>query len=145
MDLEKAKRVLEDGGYTCVLCKGQAIRTSTHRGVKPLMELLEEDVAGFSAADKVVGKATALLYCLLGVKAVYAAVISEPALEVLLRHGIAATWGQTVPYIVNRAGTGRCPMELATEDIDDPAAAPAAIENALKKLQKGNGSLQSSG
>ena len=56
-DLEKAKSLLQSGGYTCVLCKDDTIHTSSHRGIRPLLELLETDVAGFYAADKVVGRA----------------------------------------------------------------------------------------
>ncbi len=137
-DLQRAKNLLESSNYTCVLCKADALRTSTHRGVKPLMALLGEDMSGFSAADKVVGKATALLYCLLGVRAVYAAVISKPALAVLDHHGIAVIFKTLVPSIVNRQGTGSCPMELATAHIEDPADAPAAIEAALNELAKGD-------
>lgn len=135
-DLEHAKAALESGGYTCVLCKGTSIRTSTHRGVRPLMDLLCEDMSGYSAADKVVGKATALLYCLMHVKAVYASVISEPALAVLNAYGTTVEFQTRVPYIVNRQGDGSCPMELATAHISDPAEAPQAIRDALKKLQK---------
>lgn len=133
-DLERAKKELENGGYTCVLCKGAQLHTSILRGVAPLMELLSENMAGFSAADKVVGKATALLYCLLGVRAVYAAVISEPALAVLESHSIHVSYKKLVPYIVNRQRNGSCPMELATANIYDPKAAPAAIRAALKRL-----------
>ena len=60
-DLEKAKSILQGSDYTCVLCRGDQIHTSRHRGVRPLLELLETDVSGFCAADKVVGKATVLL------------------------------------------------------------------------------------
>lgn len=134
-DLQKARVLLEAEGYTCVLCRGERLHTSRHRGVRPLMELLDKDLSGFSAADKVVGKATALLYCLLKVKAVYAAVISDAAAEVLVHNGIAAQWETKVPFIINREGTGRCPMELATEDISDPAQAPEVIAKKLKQLQ----------
>jgi len=135
-DLEKARCILQEGGYTCVLCKGDALRTSTKRGVAPLMALWEEqaDVACFSAADKVVGKATALLYRLLGVKAVYAGIISESALETLRLGDIETEYGALVPYIVNREGTGRCPMETATADLDDPRLAPTAIKSKLAEL-----------
>jgi len=40
-----------------------------------------------------------------------------------------------VPHISNREGTGWCPMEMATQDISDPALAPEAIRNKLKQLQ----------
>ena len=134
-DLQKAKTLLETEGYTCVLCRGDHFHTSRCRGVQPLMALLDDDVSGFSAADKVVGKATALLYCLLKVKAVYACVISDAAAEVLTHNGITVQWKTKVPFIVNRDGTGRCPMELATEHISDPSEAPDAITKKLKELQ----------
>lgn len=133
-DLRKAWQLLESGSYTCVLCRGEITHTSCHRGVRPLMELLGEDVVGFSAADKVVGKATALLYCLLGIKALWAGVISDAALDVLAAHNIPVQWELRVPQIQNREGTGRCPMEQATEHISDPKDAPAAIRAKLEEL-----------
>ena len=133
-DLERAKSLLQSGGYTCVLCKDDIVHTSFHRGVRPLLELLETDVSGFYAADKVVGKATALLYCLLNVKAIHAQVISQAALQVLQNSPIAVSWDRQVDYIKNRAGDGRCPMEQATEGIDDPQEALAAIQKKLKEM-----------
>jgi hypothetical protein len=133
-DLERAKSLLRSGGYTCVLCKDDIVHTSFHRGVRPLLELLETDVSGFYAADKVVGKATALLYCLLNVKAIHAQVISQAALQVLQNSPIAVSWDRQVDYIKNRAGDGRCPMEQATEGIDDPQEALVAIQKKLKEL-----------
>lgn len=135
-DLMKARLLLEQEGYTCVLCLGDKIHTSHHRGVRPLMELLGQDLSGFSAADKVVGKATALLYCLLQVKCLWAGVISEAALDVLRDHNIPVQWEIRVPQIQNRQGTGRCPMEQATEHIRDPQDAPGAIRKKLEELQK---------
>ena len=89
-ELKKAKEILKSGEYTCILCKGDELFTSQHRGVKPLTIWLEskEDFSGFYAADKVVGRATAYLYVLLGVAAVYADVISVSALDVLKKHNV---------------------------------------------------------
>ena len=136
-DLMNARAVLTAEGCTCVLCRGDTYYKSTRRGVAPLMGWLEEnlDVRGFSAADKVVGKATAFLYCLLGVSAVHANVISQAALEVLQQQGIRVSWDQQVDAIQNRTGDGLCPMELATRQITEPEAAPAAIRTALQKLR----------
>ena len=113
MDLEQAKQRLASGEYTCVLCREGETVTSTQRGVRPLVRWLTEgtDLRGFSAADKVVGKATAFLYCLLGVKAVYARVMSKSARQVLLDSGIHAEQETLVEYIINRAGDGICPVE----------------------------------
>lgn len=136
-DLQKAQEYLMAQGCTCVLCKGDRLVTSHRRGVAPLLELLEsgEDFTGFSAADKVVGKATAMLYRLLGVKAVWARVISESAIAALREGGVEAHWERCVACIINRTGDGPCPMEAATSHLDDPRAALAAIRQTLKKLQ----------
>ena len=135
-DLEKARSLLEKENYTCVICRGDDVITDRRRGIRPLMELLEsgKDLHGYSAADKVVGKAAAFLYCLLGVKALHAGVLSVPARDVLVSAGISVEWGSLVPAIRNRAGNGFCPMETAVWDLTDPALAPDAIRNALKKL-----------
>ncbi len=128
-DLENAKTQLLTDTYTCVLCKGGTVLTSQARGVKPLVCWYAEGQAltGFSGADKVVGKATAYLYALLGVRALYAGVISRSALAVLQAHGIHAEYGKLVENITNRRGDGICPFEEAVLDIHDPQAAYAAI------------------
>ena len=120
-DLIKAKEILLSKGYTCVICKENEIFTSEFRGVKPLVKWYAEktELEGFSAADKVVGKATAFLYVLLGVKRVFAKVISLPAKEVLEGYGIDVTFDTLVPNIINRAGDGVCPFELAVQDVDN--------------------------
>ena len=90
--MELAKKLLNEQGYTCVLHQDGHILTATERGVKPLVRWLSENaqVQGYCAADKVVGKATAYLYVLLGVRAVHAQVMSRSAADVLERHGIRA-------------------------------------------------------
>lgn len=135
-DLDSARSLLEQGNCTCVLCRDGSTVTDSRRGVRPLLELLESetDFHGYSAADKVVGKAAAFLYCLLGVKALHAGVLSVPARDVLVSAGISVEWGSLVPAIRNRAGDGFCPMETAVWDLTDPALAPDAIRIALQKL-----------
>ena len=136
-DLEKARKLLASGGYTCVLVKGDTVYTSTERGVKPLLVFLDgnTDLQAFSAADKVIGKATAFLYCLLGVREVYAPVISRSAAEVLSGHGIAAYWDVKAEFIINRRKTGPCPMETAVQTIEDARAALAAVRETLKNMK----------
>ena len=134
--MENAKNLLESGGYTCVITDGNTVLTSTQRGVKPLVQFLESgrDLAGFSAADKVVGRATAYLYVLLGVKNLYAQVVSRPALAVLQENGIDTRYGNLVPNIINRKGDGICPFEAAVMDITDPQNAYAAIRRKMQEM-----------
>ena len=135
-DLEKAKQLLVSGGYTCALCKNGNIYTSKERGVKPLVEWLESDIDlhGFSAADKVVGKGAAFLYVLLGVYAVYANVISAPALELLHDRGILTEYGEKTDRVINRKGDGICPFEALVIDIDDAQSAYRAIREKMKQM-----------
>lgn len=136
-DLNQARRTLLQGGFTCVLCRGEAIRTSSARGIAPLLTFLNDGQwSGFSAADKVVGKATAFLYVLLGVRAVYAPVMSEAALRILTEHGIECVFETEVEAVFNRTRTGYCPMETAVREIEDPREALAAIRRTLETLQK---------
>ncbi len=135
-DPEKARQLLSGGGYTCVLCHGEQVYTSSDRGVKPLVRWIESetDVRGFSAADKVVGKGAAFLYLLMGVRHLYADVISAPALSLLQSNGIAVTFTTQAAHIINRQGDGICPFELAVMDIDDRRLAYAAICDKMKQM-----------
>lgn len=128
-DLEQARRILTAGSYTCVLCREEAVHTATARGVKPLLDWLDSglDLEGFSAADKVVGRATAFLYVLLKVRHVHALVMSTPAKNALEENGITALCDREVPGIINRRGDGPCPFEEAVLGITDPAQALTAI------------------
>lgn len=135
-DLQQARYLLDTHNYTCVLCRNSAVYTSDRRGVAPLLGWLNEgaDLRSFAAADRVVGKATAFLYCLLGVKSVYARVMSRPAQQVLSQHNIPASYDTLVDAIENRAKTGPCPMEQATRNSATPEEALAAIRETLKRL-----------
>ena len=127
--------MLQDG-TTCALYKDK-VYTSEKRGVEPLLLWLAsgENFVGFSAADKVVGKAAAFLYVLLGVERVFALVISEVAEKVLLQHNILVEYEQKVPMIRNRTNTGFCPMEQAVWEIENPASAYQAIQEKRRELQ----------
>ena len=79
------------------------MRIFRERGVADLFRLLREEpqlLRGAFIADKVVGKGAAALM-----------VVSRPALELLAGAGIAVEYTVVVPGIMNRAGTGTCPVE----------------------------------
>lgn len=136
-DLTKAINHLNEGQYTCVLCRDDIMYTSTERGVKPLLDWLDSDtdVKGFSAADKVVGNGAAFLYVLLGVKEVYAHVMSEAASDTLAENGIRFQCDISVKNIINRAGTGKCPMEEAVSGMSEPGEALEAIRKRLAEMK----------
>ena len=136
--LAVARQRLIDGGYTCVILTDDGEYTSFERGVKPLVECLENgrSFAGAVAADKCVGAGAAHLYVLLGVSALWANIISDSALDVLERAGIETCYGQRVPYIINRKGDGMCPIESAVSGAKSSEEAYGLIKVALKRLEK---------
>lgn len=135
-DLEKAKAIFTESNYTCVLCKGDTVYTSTERGVKPLIAWINNgtDLKGFCAADRIVGKAAALLYSLLDVDAVYAPVMSEAGIYTLARNGITPLCDTSVKEIRNRMDTGLCPMEETVQDITDPNEGLRALKEKISQM-----------
>ena len=131
--LEIAKSTMEQRRYTCVLTDGERFYTSMLRGVKPLMQFIDRGglPCGLYAADKVVGRATAFLYVILKVRALYASVISREALSVLEANGIPVSYGDLVPSIINRRGDGICPFEEAVLGVSEPDEAYSLV---LKKM-----------
>ena len=138
--LERARKRLEEGEYTCVLLAGDGREhTSRERGVKPLLELLstKDSFGEYVAADKTVGAGAAHLYVLLGVRALWANIVSRSAIDVLEKNGITVAFGECVPYIINRRGDGQCPIETAVAYASSSEEAYELIIDALKRLQSG--------
>ena len=141
-DLDRAKRILtEQPRLSCVVCGGEILYTSEKRGIAPMMDFLDAGYAmsGFSVADRIVGRAAAMLFVLADIRHVYAEVISEGALALLRTRGIEVSYGVLTPCIINRAGNGACPMEVAVRDIDCPASAREAIRKTMQRLREKGG------
>lgn len=140
-DLSRALSALRKSGCSCAVCLNGHVLIGEGSGVRPLLGWLSDgtSLAGYSAADKVVGKAAAMLYLLLGVRCVYADVISAAGIEMLRAHGIEVQYGKLVPRILARDGQSLCPMEAAVQALSDPAQAPAALREKLALLMSRNG------
>lgn len=116
MDAEKQRLIdcLVAEGCSCVIGKGEEIRSFYGRGVSDLYRLLKEEpefLQGAFVADKVVGRGAATLMILGGVGGVFARVVSTPALEFFRKARVAVDYETEVSHIVNRKGTDWCPLE----------------------------------
>ena len=136
MDFSRARAHLESGGYTLVLDNGSELIASKARGVGALLAFFEEgrDFSSFHAVDKVVGRAAAFLYILLGIRFVLALTVSKEALRLLEKNGVFVAYDFCVPRIRNREGTGFCPMESAVLNETDPHSALEKIKETRKAL-----------
>ena len=110
-DLEKAKKILKDRDLSLVIVKdGAAIFCSDSSGVHGILQAirkLDGRLSGASVADKVVGKAAALLFAYAHVLQIYAVILSEKGLSVLRRNNISVEYDLLVPEI----------LDLSDEDI----------------------------
>lgn len=120
---------------SCVVRSGDTIRIFRERGISDLYRLLTEEPAllrGAAIADKVVGKGAAALMILGGVERIYADIISRPALEMLLRHGLKVCHSLVVEHIINRKGTDWCPVEKRCRGVNTPTECLTEIENFIR-------------
>lgn len=136
--LDRAKRTLKNNSHTFVCINDEEVFTSQKQGIAPIMELLETNkkmLEGAYIADKVIGKAAALLLVKGGIKELYADIISEHALSVLKEKQIIVTYGALVPFIKNRRKDGMCPMEETVLEIESPEDAYIKLKEKIKSMQ----------
>lgn len=136
-DIERAKELLT-GSATCVLVRDETVYISGKSGIAPMLDYLGAGVPlkGFSAADRIVGKAAAMLFVRAGITNVYGEVMSRGGAEYLDAHGVGHSCGTLTDVIINRLGTGMCPMEQTVRDTDDFRAAFCALSAKRAVLRK---------
>ncbi len=134
-DIEIAVKTLKQNDLTLSVVKnGQIIYRSKERGVLPIYDAVtnpEHDIEGASVSDKITGKGAALLCAYGKIKELHTIIISHSAVKVLESAGIAFTYDNMVESIKNRAGDGRCPVEMLTKDIENPEDAVEPIKDFL--------------
>lgn len=135
-DLQIAKKNLAE--HSIYLCKDGACLFSDKKGISPMMDLIAEGAAltGYSAADLIVGKASALLFIKCGIKSVFAKTLSQNGKRVLEKFAVPFEYEVLTDRIINRAGTDICPMEKAVLNIDDPNEAYLALQKQLQSMKQ---------
>ena len=132
-DLEKAKKKLNKNNLSLVIIKqSDLIFETSSQGIKSFLETIERfktKLEGASVADKVVGKAIALLCVNTKIKEIYAKTFSEQGEEIFKKYSIKYEYDYLVKKILNRNGTDMCPFEKLVLDISDP-------DEAFVKLNK---------
>ena len=137
MTFKEAKELLGTAGITCIAVKeGMPPLVSCVRGVGGIIGWIEEeeDLKGAQVCDTIVGRAAAMLYALAGVSFVYGRTMSRAAADELQKAGIGFEAAEWTDGIVNRQGTGMCPMEEAVLKIDDPRQALDALKEKISRL-----------
>lgn len=137
---ERAIELLQRGEYSCVFCDRDRVLTDRRRGIAPILERIEagENLSGMAVADKIIGKAAAMLLVCGGVESVYGEVMSERAEALLKEAGVTVSCGTLVKAIRNRTNTDICPMEKAVATLENPIEAPAVLRATLNRLMQAN-------
>ncbi len=139
-DLERAIEIFRGDDYAFVLVKhSQVVATGTRSGISELLQTLAEspDAArGASLADKVVGKAVALIAAYTEMAQVYTPLGSELAAAVLAKYKIPFHAERTIPLIKNRQNDGLCPLERLTLPIDEPEVAVIALKTFVSQRRE---------
>ena len=138
-DLETARNNLHRKKLTLAIVKnGETLfETRSHRisGFLNAVKNLGDQLVGASLADKVAGKAVALLCVYAGVSAVYAETLSNKAKAVLEKNGIRTIWKELVDNILDLNRSDVCPFEKTAEEISNPKDAYKAFKALQESLK----------
>lgn len=114
-NLKLAKSTLFENEYSIVVVKeNEIVYKSESKGLQSLISLYKtkkNTLEDSSIADKVIGRAAALILIGSNIKEVYADLISQNAIEILNKSNIPYEYKSQVKEIRNRDNTGMCPME----------------------------------
>lgn len=139
-DIILAKDILENEGLTLAIVKdGKVLFKSKEKGIKPLFIAVNElsrKLNGASVADRVIGRAAALLCKEYGIKEIYTKLISESAIDVLKEGKIEYKFEESSPYIKNRNKTDMCPVEKLSQDIKNTPLLLDKIRSFLESINK---------
>ncbi len=139
-DLELAKKQLYDKQLTLAIVKngGVIYETDAHRisGFIRAIDTLGTQLCGASVADKVAGKALALLCVYAGIREVYAEVLSKKAQEIFDQNQVTYQWQQMVDNVLDMNKAGVCPFEKAAAEITNPDDSYDAFKALLEKMKQ---------
>jgi hypothetical protein len=138
-DLDTAKSRLYGEDLTLAIVKNGEVlfETGSHRisGFLGAIEQLGARLEGAAVADRVAGKALALLCVYAKISEVYAEVLSRQAKAVFEENGIPCLWKELVDNILDLNRSGVCPFEKAATGISDPESAYTAFKALLQSFK----------
>ena len=138
-DLETAKTQLIQNHLTLIFIKNNNIlfKTKSHRifGFLTAIQELDRKLENASVADKVVGRAVALLCAYARIKAIYAETLSMKAVDVLEKAGVTYEWKGIVDTILDTNKNDVCPFEKTAAQISSPKDAYEKFKDLQNRLK----------
>lgn len=119
----------------------EVVFTSEYKGVRPMMEYMKAygpSQEPLTVVDRIMGRGAVMLAVLINAKTIKTPMISKTALDLAKIHGLKVEADKIVPYVINREGNGRCPIETSVLGIEDVQEGYEAIKAAIAKLMAMN-------
>ena len=134
-DIRLAKRELHENNLNLIIVKRERIvfETGAHGigGFLLAIEKLGKKMVGSAVADRIVGRAAALLCAYGEVASVFAVTISEDGMQILRENAISYEYENRVSNILSYDRTDICPFEKLAADLRNPKEAHAKLKQEI--------------
>jgi hypothetical protein len=138
-DLKIARKVLKEKKISIVIVKKEKILFESNlSGINGLLQAIKtlKGFQGASVADKVVGRAAALLLVSSLVHEVFAETLSFEGEKILKENSISVKYNHLVPIILNKEYKDICPFEKFSLSIEIPEEAYEKLSIFVETLKK---------
>ncbi|MBO3804281.1 MAG: DUF1893 domain-containing protein [Candidatus Brockarchaeota archaeon] len=129
------ERLVKEKKALIIVSRGATVFSSDEAGLAGLLKAAKEVdpglLDGSAVADRVVGKAAALVAISFGAGEVHALVMSRPAAELLRKGSKAFSYANLVEEIKDRSGKATCKFERLVSGVEDPKEALRLLKEAF--------------
>ncbi|MBM0046060.1 DUF1893 domain-containing protein [Anaerococcus sp. mt242] len=136
-NINLAKTTLLENNHSIVVVKeDKVVYKSDKNGLLPIIDIYDSDeniLKGAAVADKVIGRAAALILIKANISELYTELISENAISILDDTNIKYQYNKKVKEIRNRDNTDMCPMEKLSLSTDDADQLIAKVKEKINK------------
>jgi hypothetical protein len=131
-DLDVAKNMLIQKNLSLVIVKnGKVLFETESHGIGDLLKAINQiqnQMKGASVADRIVGRAAALLFVFSGAKAVFAVTASDGGIKVLKENRVFCEYENRVTGVLDLKRTDVCPFEKLVAKLSSPEKAYEALK-----------------
>lgn len=129
---------IEENKAGLIVLQGErVVFTAATPGIRAALQLHDEHpelLRGAVIADRIIGRAAAMIFADGGAAAIYGSVMSKTARQELTQKGVQIRARTLVDAIINRRGDGICPMEQAITGITETELGLSHLRETVKLL-----------
>lgn len=118
-----------------ILKNNEIVYYSNEKGIFSMYNLYKNNkniLNNAVIADKIVGRAIAIIAIASKVRGIYAKIISKNAYDLLVKNNIKVEYQKKVLSILNHNGSDKCPVEKLAENIGSAVALILLLDKFLK-------------